>query len=49
MDNKEQENQENQPQQQETKKPDDVGGIHVQAHVKIFDPETQEVYLIGRA
>jgi len=39
--------------QQETpqseKKPDEKGGIVLQGHLKIFDPETKEVYVNGRA
>lgn len=31
------------------KKPDERGGIYVESRIKIFDPETQEVYLDGRA
>lgn len=34
-----------QPQRQ----PDEKGGIHVQGHIKIFDPETKEVFVNGRA
>lgn len=30
------------------KKPDDVGGISVQGHIKIFDPETNEVFINKR-
>lgn len=33
----------------ENKKPDEQGGILVQAHLKIFDPETGEVILRTRA
>lgn len=29
--------------------PDERSGIHIQGHVKIFDPETQEVFMNGRA
>jgi hypothetical protein len=29
-------------------KPNEVGGIHVQGHIKIFDPETGEVYIDKR-
>lgn len=29
-------------------KPDDVGGIHVQGHIKIFDPESGEVFIDKR-
>jgi hypothetical protein len=28
----------------ENKKPDEVGGIHFEGHIKIFDPETGEVF-----
>lgn len=31
------------------KKPDEKGGIHLQGHIKIFDPETKEVFMDGRA
>ena len=34
---------------QETKSPDEKGGILIQSHIKIFDPENQEVYVNGRA
>ena len=30
------------------KKPDEKGGIYIESHIKIFDPNTQEVYLDGR-
>lgn len=30
------------------KRPDDVGGFHVEGHIKIFDPETKEVYIDKR-
>ena len=29
-------------------KPDELGGIHVQGHIKIFDPESGEVYIDKR-
>ena len=29
-------------------KPNEVGGIHVQGHIKIFDPESGEVYVDKR-
>ena len=29
--------------------PDERGGIHIQGLIKIFDPETQEVFVNGRA
>jgi len=31
------------------RQPDERGGVHVQGHIKIFDPETQEVFVNGRA
>ena len=33
---------------QPTKQPDERGGISVQGHIKIFDPETKEVYVDKR-
>ena len=33
----------------EAKKPDENSGILVESRIKIFDPETEEVYLEGRA
>lgn len=27
------------------RKPDDIGGIYVRGHIKIFDPETKEVFI----
>ena len=33
---------------QQEKKPDDIGGAHVQGHIKIFDPESEEVYVDKR-
>ena len=30
-------------------KPNDKGNVTVQAHMKIFDPKTKEVYVEGRA
>lgn len=38
-----------QPQVKSEKKPDERGGIYVESRIKIFDPETKEVYLDGRA
>jgi hypothetical protein len=35
--------------QTEKKQPDEKGGIHLQSHIKIFDPETEEVFVNGRA
>ena len=31
------------------KRPDERGGINVQSHIKIFDPETNEVFVQERA
>ena len=31
------------------KKPDERGGIYLESRIKIFDPETKEVYVNGRA
>lgn len=33
---------------EENKKPDEVGGIALQGHLKIFDPETKEVFVNKR-
>ena len=33
---------------QPNKQPDERGGIHVQGHIKIFDPETKEVFVDKR-
>jgi hypothetical protein len=33
----------------EKKQPDERSGIHVQGHIKIFDPQTKEVFVNGRA
>lgn len=33
----------------EEKRPDDVGGFYVQAGIKIFDPETKQVFVEKRA
>ena len=37
------------PEQKEAKKPDESSGVLVESRIKIFDPETEEVYLEGRA
>jgi len=34
---------------QPQKQPDERGGIHVQSLIKIYDPETNEVFVNGRA
>ena len=38
-----------QPAKQQARKPNDKGNITVQAHFKIFDPQTKKVYVEGRA
>ena len=30
-------------------KPDEFGGFHYESHIKIFDPETEEVFVSTRA
>ena len=35
--------------QEPSKQPDEKSGILVESKIKIFDPETEEVYLEGRA
>lgn len=37
------------PQPAPSKKPNEAGKIIVQAHMKIFDPQTKQVYVEGRA
>jgi hypothetical protein len=34
---------------EESKKPDESSGVLVESKIKIFDPETEEVYIQGRA
>jgi hypothetical protein len=46
MDTKTQLNTNNQPQVQ--RQPDERGGIHLQGHIKIFDPVTKEVFVNKR-
>ena len=41
------ENQDNQP-QKTTSRPNEVGGVHFEGHIKIFDPETKEVFIDKR-
>lgn len=38
-----------QPEPKPQRKPDERSGILVQGHIKIFDPETKEVIVNGRA
>jgi len=40
---------EKQPTPQPEKNPDEKSGIYVEGRIKIFDPETKEVYVNGRA
>ena len=47
--NIEEKREENLAQVQLERQPDEKSGIHVQGHVKIFDPETKEVFVNGRA
>lgn len=41
------ENQENKSQKPESR-PNEVGGVHFEGHIKIFDPETKEVFIDKR-
>jgi hypothetical protein len=34
---------------QPKKQPDERGGIRVEAHIKIYDPQTKQVFVNGRA
>ena len=45
--NKMPENQTNNTQAQQTR-PNEVGGVHFEGHIKIFDPETKEVFIDKR-
>lgn len=38
-----------QPTATPSKQPDERGGIHIQGHIKIFDPETKEIFVQERA
>lgn len=31
------------------KSPDELGGFHLEAHIKIFDPESQEIFVDKRS
>ena len=35
-------------QQEQNKKPDETGGVSLQGHIKIFDPQTKEVFVNKR-
>jgi hypothetical protein len=37
------------PTQPQPKRPNEQGSFSVEAHVRIFDPKTREVYMEGRA
>ena len=39
---------EEKPMDLQKKQPDERGGVHVQGHIKIFDPETKEVFVDKR-
>lgn len=39
---------ENQQNTQKSTRPNEVGGVHFEGHIKIFDPETKEVYIDKR-
>ena len=39
---------ENQPQQPTNSQPNEQGNLHIQGHIKIFDPETKEVFVDKR-
>jgi hypothetical protein len=36
-------------QQKQVKKPDETGSVYIESHVKIFDPNTKEVFVEKRA
>lgn len=38
-----------QAEQQKQRKPNDISGIAIQAHFKIFDPVSKQVHVEGRA
>ena len=46
MDDKDQNSKE---QKQPIVKPDEIGGINLEGHIKIFDPETNEIFVNERA
>jgi len=35
--------------EQKPRKPNETGTIHVQGHMRIYDPKTQKTYVEGRA
>ena len=48
MESKENKMPENQQNTQKSARPNEVGGFHFEGHIKIFDPETKEVYIDKR-
>lgn len=48
MESKENKMPENQQNTQQNSRPNEVGGFHFEGHIKIFDPETKEVYIDKR-
>lgn len=48
MESKENKMPENQENTQKSARPNEVGGFHFEGHIKIFDPETKEVYIDKR-
>lgn len=48
MESKENKMPENQQNTQQNTRPNEVGGFHFEGHIKIFDPETKEVFIDKR-
>lgn len=48
MESKENKMPENQQTTQQNSRPNEVGGFHFEGHIKIFDPETKEVFIDKR-
>lgn len=48
MESKENKMPENQQNTEKSTRPNEVGGFHFEGHIKIFDPETKEVYIDKR-
>lgn len=48
MESKENKMPENQQNTQKSARPNEVGGFHFEGHIKIFDPETKEIYIDKR-
>jgi hypothetical protein len=49
MSNTQQKQQVEQKPEQKPRKPNETGTIHVQGHMRIYDPKTQKTYVEGRA